>query len=78
MVLTDRQREDLHAGIYEYLVSRGEAFEEAAKGTFFQKRNNGHFVEYHRVFLCFCHNMLVSLSIAIHCTSCVYCCSDPS
>ena len=31
MVLTDRQREDLHAGIYEYLVSRGEAFEEAAK-----------------------------------------------
>jgi len=31
MVLTDRQREDLHAGIYEYLVSRGDAFEEAAK-----------------------------------------------
>lgn len=31
MVLTDRQREDLHAGIYEYLASRGEAFEEAAK-----------------------------------------------
>ena len=31
MVLTDRQREDLHAGIYEYLVSRGEAFEDAAK-----------------------------------------------
>lgn len=26
MVLTDRQREDLHAGIYEYLKSRGEAF----------------------------------------------------
>lgn len=23
MVLTDRQREDLHAGIYEYLLSRG-------------------------------------------------------
>lgn len=31
MVLTDRQREDLHAGIYEYLVSRGESFEAAAK-----------------------------------------------
>lgn len=31
MVLTDRQRDDLHAGIYEYLVSRGEAFEAAAK-----------------------------------------------
>jgi platelet-activating factor acetylhydrolase IB subunit alpha len=31
MVLTDRQREDLHAGIYEYLVSRGEAFEDAAR-----------------------------------------------
>lgn len=31
MVLTDRQREDLHAGIYEYLVSRGEAFEECAQ-----------------------------------------------
>lgn len=31
MVLTDRQREDLHAGIYEYLVSRGEAFEECAR-----------------------------------------------
>lgn len=30
MVLTDRQREDLHAGIYEYLVSRGEAFQECA------------------------------------------------
>lgn len=30
MVLTDRQREDLHAGIYEYLKSRGEAFEAAA------------------------------------------------
>lgn len=31
MVLTDRQREDLHAGIYEYLKSRGEAFEQAAE-----------------------------------------------
>jgi platelet-activating factor acetylhydrolase IB subunit alpha len=31
MVLTDRQREDLHAGIYEYLQSRGEAFAPAAK-----------------------------------------------
>jgi platelet-activating factor acetylhydrolase IB subunit alpha len=31
MVLTDRQRDDLHAGIYEYLVSRGEGFEAAAK-----------------------------------------------
>ena len=31
MVLTDRQRQDLHAGIYEYLVSHGEAFEAAAK-----------------------------------------------
>jgi platelet-activating factor acetylhydrolase IB subunit alpha len=31
MVLTDRQREDLHAGIYEYLVSRGEVFAEVAK-----------------------------------------------
>ncbi len=30
MVLTDRQREDLHAGIYEYLKSRGEEFAEAA------------------------------------------------
>jgi platelet-activating factor acetylhydrolase IB subunit alpha len=31
MVLTDRQRADLHAGIYEYLRSRpGEAFEKAA------------------------------------------------
>ena len=32
MVLTDRQREDLHAGIYEYLKSReGEAFQAAAE-----------------------------------------------
>jgi platelet-activating factor acetylhydrolase IB subunit alpha len=31
MVLTDRQRQDLHAGIYEYLVSRGENFEACAK-----------------------------------------------
>jgi platelet-activating factor acetylhydrolase IB subunit alpha len=31
MVLTDRQREDLHRGIYEYLVSRGGAFEECAQ-----------------------------------------------
>ena len=31
MVLTDRQREDLHAGIYEYLQSRGEAYADAAK-----------------------------------------------
>lgn len=31
MVLTDRQREDLHAGIYEYLQSRGDAFADAAK-----------------------------------------------
>lgn len=31
MVLTDRQRQDLHAGIYEYLVSHGELFEAAAK-----------------------------------------------
>lgn len=31
MVLTDRQRSDLHAGIYEYLKSRpGEAFEKVA------------------------------------------------
>jgi platelet-activating factor acetylhydrolase IB subunit alpha len=31
MVLTDRQRADLHAGIYEYLSSRpGEAFSKAA------------------------------------------------
>ena len=31
MVLTDRQRKDLHAGIYEYLKSRpGEAFAQAA------------------------------------------------
>ena len=30
MVLTDRQRQDLHAGIYEYLVSRGDAFEQVA------------------------------------------------
>lgn len=32
MVLTDRQRTDLHAGIYEYLRSRpGEAFQKAAE-----------------------------------------------
>lgn len=32
MVLTDRQRSDLHAGIYEYLLSReGEAFQRAAE-----------------------------------------------
>ena len=31
MVLTDRQRQDLHAGIYEYLVSHGESYEAAAK-----------------------------------------------
>mmetsp|Transcript_7693 Transcript_7693/g.15814 ORF Transcript_7693/g.15814 Transcript_7693/m.15814 type:complete len:442 (+) Transcript_7693:166-1491(+) len=31
MVLTDRQRQDLHAGIYEYLASRGETYEAAAK-----------------------------------------------
>ena len=32
MVLTDRQRNDLHAGMYEYLLSRpGEAFQMAAK-----------------------------------------------
>lgn len=31
MVLTDRQRDDLHAGIYEYLASRGGEFEAAAK-----------------------------------------------
>ncbi|MGK3740741.1 MAG: platelet-activating factor acetylhydrolase IB subunit alpha [Bacillariaceae sp.] len=32
MVLTDRQRQDLHAGIYEYLISQGDnIFEEAAK-----------------------------------------------
>jgi platelet-activating factor acetylhydrolase IB subunit alpha len=31
MVLTDRQRHDLHAGIYEYLLSRpGDAFQRAA------------------------------------------------
>lgn len=30
MVLTDRQRADLHAGIYEYLLSRGDAFAKAA------------------------------------------------
>jgi platelet-activating factor acetylhydrolase IB subunit alpha len=31
MVLTDRQRTDLHAGIYEYLLSReGDAFQAAA------------------------------------------------
>lgn len=31
MVLTDRQREDLHAGIYEYLLSRGEPFAPVAE-----------------------------------------------
>mmetsp|Transcript_36548 Transcript_36548/g.40809 ORF Transcript_36548/g.40809 Transcript_36548/m.40809 type:complete len:444 (-) Transcript_36548:87-1418(-) len=31
MVLTDRQRGDLHAGIYEYLISRGDTFEEVTK-----------------------------------------------
>ena len=31
MVLTDRQRQDLHAGIYEYLVSKGEDFQECAQ-----------------------------------------------
>jgi len=31
MVLTDRQREDLHAGIYEYLKSRGDDFVQAAE-----------------------------------------------
>eukprot|EP00804_Cyclotella_cryptica_P019866 CCRYP_017041-RA/>CCRYP_017041-RA protein AED:0.14 eAED:0.15 QI:0/0/0/1/0.5/0.33/3/0/493 len=31
MVLTDRQRTDLHAGIYEYLVSRGPDFADVAK-----------------------------------------------
>lgn len=32
MVLTDRQRVDLHAGIYEYLLSReGEGFQKAAE-----------------------------------------------
>lgn len=32
MVLTDRQRTDLHSGIYEYLLSRpGEAFRKAAE-----------------------------------------------
>mmetsp|Transcript_13755 Transcript_13755/g.20343 ORF Transcript_13755/g.20343 Transcript_13755/m.20343 type:complete len:117 (-) Transcript_13755:1282-1632(-) len=30
MVLTDRQRSDLHAGIHEYLLSRGEKFAAAA------------------------------------------------
>ena len=30
MVLTDRQRQDLHAGIYEYLLSR-EGFGECAE-----------------------------------------------
>ncbi len=30
MVLTDRQRRELHAGIYEYLLSQGPAFEDAA------------------------------------------------
>jgi platelet-activating factor acetylhydrolase IB subunit alpha len=34
MVLTDRQRADLHAGIYEYLLSRpGPAFAEAARAV---------------------------------------------
>jgi len=31
MVLTDRQREDLHTGIYEYLLSRGDDFRSAAE-----------------------------------------------
>lgn len=31
MVLTDRQREDLHAGIYEYLLSRGDGYAAAAE-----------------------------------------------
>jgi platelet-activating factor acetylhydrolase IB subunit alpha len=31
MVLTDRQREDLHAGIYEYLLAHGDAFAGAAE-----------------------------------------------
>ena len=31
MVLTDRQRNDLHAGIYEYLLSRGPDFEAVAQ-----------------------------------------------
>lgn len=31
MVLTDRQREDLHAGIYEYLLSRGDDYAAAAE-----------------------------------------------
>mmetsp|Transcript_11813 Transcript_11813/g.13142 ORF Transcript_11813/g.13142 Transcript_11813/m.13142 type:complete len:537 (+) Transcript_11813:127-1737(+) len=30
MVLTDRQRRELHLGIYEYLLSQGPAFEDAA------------------------------------------------
>ena len=35
MVLTDRQRNDLHAGIYEYLKSRpGEAFQRAAQALY--------------------------------------------
>jgi len=35
MVLTDRQREDLHAGIHEYLLSQpGEKFELAAKAMY--------------------------------------------
>lgn len=31
MVLTDRQREDLHIGIFEYLTSRGDSFKAAAE-----------------------------------------------
>lgn len=31
MVLTDRQRVDLHAGIYEYLCSQGPAFQKVAE-----------------------------------------------
>jgi hypothetical protein len=31
MVLTDRQRDDLHAGIYEYLTSRGDSFAAVAQ-----------------------------------------------
>lgn len=30
MVLTDRQRADLHSGIYEYLLTRGDAFAKVA------------------------------------------------
>jgi platelet-activating factor acetylhydrolase IB subunit alpha len=51
MVLTDRQRADLHAGIYEYLISRPEeAFQVAAEALHeadpeackrFNERNNG-------------------------------------